>query len=149
MRLSLHTDYGLRVLMHVCASPPESRLTVDDVAQGFGISRDHLRKVVQSLVQHGFLVATRGRSGGLQLARSAESIGLGDVLRALEANHALVECQAPDGHCVVAPACGLERVLRAAHEAFYAVLDGHSLQDVVHRPEHFVRLLNRSGSLSR
>lgn len=145
MKLSTHTDYGLRVLMQVCAAPEGVRITIDDVATGYGISRSHLTKVVQNLGVHGFLQNTRGRSGGLQLARAAEDISLGEVVRALEATQALVECHQQDGQCVVAPACGLKHVLLRAQHAFFAVLDEYTLQDLVRAPKPFFRLLRSTG----
>lgn len=134
MRLTLHTDYALRLLM-LLAMEPGRLHTIEEIARRHGISRNHLMKVTQTLAQSGFVDSLRGRGGGLRLAREAATITLGDVLRATEDSFALVECFDPGRNtCVLATACGLRGPIEAALAAFLAVLDGHSLADLVRSP---------------
>jgi Rrf2 family transcriptional regulator, nitric oxide-sensitive transcriptional repressor len=141
MRLSLHTDYGLRVLMQVACTKDDERITIDDIANAFSISKSHLTKVVQTLAHEGLLHTTRGRSGGLALGRPPSEIRLGHVVRMLEASDALVECQALDGRCVLAPACALRGILEDATAAFFRVLDDATLLDLVRKPQRLIALL--------
>jgi Rrf2 family nitric oxide-sensitive transcriptional repressor len=140
MRLTLHTDYALRVLMLLAAS--EERATIGAIADRYGISRNHLMKVVQRLVQLELVRSDRGRGGGLRLARPAEEIGIGAVVRALEETGTFVECfDAGSNRCRAAPACGLRGVLAGALDAFMAHLDGVTLADVMADAPHFAAAL--------
>jgi Rrf2 family nitric oxide-sensitive transcriptional repressor len=131
MRLTRHTDYSLRLLM-LLAIEPDQIHTVDEVAQRYGVSRDHLMKVAQTLIRAGFVDSARGRGGGLRLRRPSDKINLGAVIRATEQSLDLVECFNSDGNaCVVTPACGLREPLRKALQAFLHVLDGYSLANIV------------------
>lgn len=129
MRLTSFTDFGLRALMRM-ASAPERALSTSEIADEFGISRNHLNKVVQRLALHGFVVTRRGAGGGAMLARPASEIGLGDLVRLLERDQALVECFAQDGACSVTPVCRLKGKLFAAEAAFMAELDRSTLADI-------------------
>ncbi len=134
MRLTLHTDYALRLLM-LLAIEPDAPHTIEEVARRYGISRNHLMKITQTLVQAGFVGSVRGRNGGLRLGRPAEKINLGAVIRATEDSLALVECFDQERNtCIVAPACGLRGPLEEALAAFLAVLDRYSLADLVKSP---------------
>lgn len=131
MRLTLHTDYALRLLM-LLAMEPDGLHTVEEVARRYGISHNHLTKVAQTLVRAGAVDSLRGRGGGLRLARPPEQIGLGEVVRATEDGFALVECFAPQRNsCVVSPACSLRGPLQEALGAFLAVLDRYTLADLI------------------
>lgn len=137
MRLTLHTDYALRLLM-LLAIEPDARHTIEQVARRYGISRNHMMKVAHTLAQAGFVESVRGRGGGLELARSPEKINLGAVVRACEDNFTLVECfDKRHNTCVVTSACGLPGPLSEALAAFLSVLDGYSLADVISRPATF------------
>ena len=145
MRLTLHTDYALRLLMALAAEP-DRRHTIADVARRYGISRNHLTKVALTLVQAGFIASLRGRGGGLALARPASDIVLGAVVRATEDSFALVECFEPAGNaCVITAACGLRAPLREAVDAFLAVLDRHTLADLASGPRASRGLLRLLG----
>jgi Rrf2 family transcriptional regulator, nitric oxide-sensitive transcriptional repressor len=134
MRLTSHTDYALRLLMLLAIEPDELH-TIEEVARRYGISRNHLMKVAQTLAQGGFIASLRGRGGGLRLAREAAAINVGAVVRATEDDLALVECfDRARNSCVVAPACGLRGVLDEALRAFLRVLDGYSLTDLIGNP---------------
>lgn len=129
MRLTMFTDYGLRALMRL-AGEPQRVFTTDEIAREFAISRNHLTKVVRELAHAGFVATQRGSNGGFMLAKSAEQISLGGVVRALEARHALVECFREDGGaCVLPPRCRLKNRLASAANAFLAELDKTSLAD--------------------
>ena len=140
MRLTAFTDYGLRALMRL-ASEPDRVFTTDAIALEFKISRNHLLKVVRELSQAGFVTTHRGTGGGLQLARSAESISIGAVVRSLEARQALVECFREDGgNCILTPQCRLKLRLSTARKAFLAELDKTSLADCAYPDPRRARL---------
>ena len=140
MRLTLHTDYALRLLM-VLAMEPDDLHTIEEVARRYDISRNHLTKVTQTLVQAGFVDSQRGRGGGLRLARLAEAINIGAVVRATEDSFALVECFDPGRNmCVISSACGLRGPLDEALHAFLAVLDRYSLADLIRHPRALQRM---------
>jgi Rrf2 family transcriptional regulator, nitric oxide-sensitive transcriptional repressor len=140
MRLTLHSDYALRLLM-LLAMEPDGLHTIEQVARRYGISRNHLMKVAQTLAQAGFIDSLRGRGGGLRLARAAASINLGAVLRATEDSFALVECFDRERNtCIVAPACGLRGPLDEALRAFLGVLDRYSLADLIGTPASLRRM---------
>ncbi len=130
MRLSLHTDYSLRILM-VLARETEGLVSVRALAEGFGISNNHLAKVAQDLVREGWVQSFRGRNGGLSLAVDPATICIGKVIRRSEARSALVECLGPENQCVIAKNCQLKDALRGAEKAFYRHLDKISLADLV------------------
>lgn len=126
MKLKSYTDYALRVLMHLAARP-DRLASIGEIARTYRISHNHLMKVVHDLRKEGFLDAVRGRAGGVKLARPAEQISVGDVVRHTEGTFDLVDC----GSCVIAPACALTGALHEARRAFMTVLDGYSLADLV------------------
>lgn len=131
MRITAFTDYGLRVLMRLAEEPDRLHRT-EDIATEHAISRNHLVKVVRQLAAGGFIDTHRGGRGGMHLARPAAGIRLGEVVRHLEARHALVECfRADGGDCLLNPGCRLKTRLRRAEEAFLADLDRSSLTDCV------------------
>jgi Rrf2 family nitric oxide-sensitive transcriptional repressor len=131
MRLTRFTDFGLRALMRLAAEPART-FTTDEIATAFAISRNHLTKVVRNLAGAGFVMTRRGAGGGFRLARPAEGILIGEVVRSLEARQALVECFRVDGGCcVLKPGCKLRAMLRDARESFYQSLDRQTLADCV------------------
>ena len=138
MRLTVYTDYALRLLMYV-AVKEDGLATIAEVAARYDISRNHLMKVAHQLGLAGYLETVRGRSGGLKLARPAADINLGDVVRHTEQDMALVPCMSPvDAACVIRPSCLLKRALGRATAAFLDVLDEYSLSDLV-KPRHALR----------
>ena len=140
MRLTLHTDYALRMLM-LLALEPEELHTIASVAERYRISRNHLMKVAQTLIQAGFVESVRGRHGGLKLGMDPAGIKLGAVVRATEDGFALVECfDRRRNTCVVTPACGLRKPLDEAVTAFLEVLDRTSLADVAQNPAKATRM---------
>jgi Rrf2 family nitric oxide-sensitive transcriptional repressor len=149
MRLTVYTDYALRLLMYL-AVHVEPRPTVAEVATSYGISRNHLMKVVYDLSLAGYVATTRGKKGGLRLGRPAAEIGLGEVVRHTEPDMALVPCAAPEGApCAIAPACRLKGALFRAQAAFLEVLDGYTLADLVENRAVLGGLLERHAASDR
>jgi len=131
MQLTLYTDYSLRVLLYL-GSNPRRMATITDIAQSYKISRNHLVKVVHNLAMQGFINTTRGRGGGITLARPATEINIGDVVRHTEVNFNLVECFDRERNaCPIAAACFLKGALYEAQRAFMTVLDRYTLANVV------------------
>lgn len=132
MRLTVRTDYSLRVLMY--AGLARGRLaTIAEMAAAYGVSQNHLMAVVHRLGTLGYLETVRGKGGGVRLARPPDAINLGEVVRRVETDMALVECfaAAEPGQCPIAPACALRGVLGEALDAFLAVLDRYTLADLL------------------
>ena len=131
MRLTVYTDYALRVLMYL-AVKEDGLATIDEIAKSYSISRNHLMKVVHQLGVAGYIETVRGRGGGLRLAKPIAAIGLGEVVRYTEPDMAIVSCFEPLGApCAIRPACVLKRALTKARDAFLDVLDGYTLGDLV------------------
>lgn len=130
MHISQFSDYSLRVLIFLASSDEVS--TAKSIAAAYGISFHHVAKAAQFLTREGYVEATRGRTGGIRLARDPQAISIGEVLRkSEEGNVALVECMKPDGkRCAIVPVCRLASKLRMAQENFFATLDEVTLSDV-------------------
>jgi Rrf2 family protein len=128
MKITSYTDYSLRVLIYLALN--RERSTIREIAEVYGISRNHLMKVVHQLQQKGYVDTVRGKQGGMSLARDAGDISIGAVVRDMEPDTALVECFDPDGRCAITPHCHLKSVLSQAVEAFMATLDRYSLADI-------------------
>lgn len=129
MRLAAFTDFGLRVLMRLAGAPDEA-LTTAGIAEEFQIPYNHLTKVVLDLSRGGFVTTRRGAGGGIRLARPAEAMTLGEVVRHLEDRYDMVECfRADGGACLLRPLCRLRPQLAAAREAFLAELDKTTVAD--------------------
>ncbi len=146
MRLNLQTDYALRLLMHLAVN--EDRLcTIAETAERYDISKNHLMKVAHLLGREGFIETVRGRTGGLRLARPPAAINVGDVVRRMEADFAIVECfPGGAGECLITPSCRLKSVLNEALNAFLAVLDGYTLGDLVRRNGRLRQLLEEEAA---
>jgi Rrf2 family nitric oxide-sensitive transcriptional repressor len=135
MQLTRYTDYSIRVLLHVGARE-EGLSSIAEIAAAYDISKNHLMKVVQDLGQAGFLETVRGRSGGLRLGRAADKITIGELVRHTEQGFNLVDCSS----CLIAPACTLPRILNEATQAFLAVLDKYTIEDILSRRVDLRRL---------
>lgn len=141
MQLSRHSDYALRVLMALASG--DRQLSVDEIARRYDISRNHLAKVAQRLQSQGFVTTFRGRGGGMRLARPADEIVVGDVVRRFENLESFVGCFAAGGGCIVNGLCGLKPALGGAIQAFLAHLDQVRLSDLVLDRAAFVERLER------
>jgi Rrf2 family nitric oxide-sensitive transcriptional repressor len=137
MRLTRYTDYAMRVLLYLSARPEGELTPISEISRAYDISQNHLMKVVNDLVNVGYVESVRGRFGGVRLARPAAEINVGEVIRHTEEGFDLVDC----GTCVIAPACGFTGALGMALSAFMAVLDGFTLADLIARPRDFRELL--------
>ncbi len=145
MQLTKHTDYALRVLIHLAGKADELS-TIREISDRHGISENYLMKVVNRLATLGYVTTLRGKGGGLKLARAPERINIGEVVRNTEETLHVVECLVQDygGACALTPSCRLKSVLRKAQAGFYAHLDAHTLKDLAPRrsrasPVHFVK----------
>ena len=132
MQITRFTDLGLRVLMYLAVGERQALATIPEVAGQFEVSRNHLVKVVHRLGQLQLIVTTRGKGGGIALARPAADYRLGEILRQLEENPSLIECGNPP--CVIRQGCRLKAALDDALQAFFNQLDGYTLADVVRQP---------------
>lgn len=131
MRLAEYTDYTLRVLMY-CAARPQQLVTISELAERHGVSRNHLMKIVTDLGRQGVLETTRGRGGGLRLLKDPSKVRIGDVVRASETDFRLVECFDPKtNQCTLTPSCRLKGLFNAALRAYFKELDGMTLADMV------------------
>jgi Rrf2 family transcriptional regulator, nitric oxide-sensitive transcriptional repressor len=143
VHLTLHADYGLRILVYL-ATVPGQVVTTTAIGRAYGISKHHLVRVAQSLRDAGFIDLTTGRAGGLTLVRPASSIRIGDVVRALEPELRIVECfDAATNTCPIAPRCALSSMIGDALGAFLGILDRHTVADVLKRsgptlPSYFI-----------
>jgi len=142
MKVTMHTDYALRMLIFL-AVHEDKPVKVSDVAEAYRLSRNHLLKVALTLGKLGYVKTARGRSGGISLGRPATEINLGAVLRAMETDFALVDCMKAGGPgCAIAPACRLKGVFAQALHAFLAVFDGYTLAEITKDRTVLTILLN-------
>ncbi|MBA3937471.1 MAG: Rrf2 family transcriptional regulator [Planctomycetes bacterium] len=133
MKLSLFSDYSLRTLMY--AALRDGLFRLEEVSDAYAISRHHLAKVVHHLGKHGYLETQRGHAGGIRLARPAQDIRIGTLVRESEATADLVECfDAATNTCPINGSCRLKGLLAEALDAFYATLDRYTLHDLVNGP---------------
>jgi len=136
MKLTTFSDYALRVLMYAGAAG-ERLVTIEETAKAYRVSQAHLMKVVNMLTKAGYLRGVRGRSGGFTLARPAEQINLGAVMRATEVDFALVECLTPANQCIISGCCRLPRLMHQALDAFMATFDQYTLADIMLSQQDF------------
>lgn len=138
MQLTSFTDYGLRALIYL-ASLPEGKMTsITEVTEVYGVSRNHMVKIINQLSHLGYVKAVRGKNGGIMLGQPADNIRVGAVVRALEPL-SLVNCSGE--FCHITPACRLKGVLQQALEQFLQELDKHTLADMVKDNNPLYRLL--------
>ncbi|AFS53245.1 Rrf2 family transcriptional regulator [Leptospirillum ferriphilum] len=130
MQLTLYSDYSIRVLLYLAAKA-DGPATISEVAESYGISRNHLVKVVHNLSQSGYIRTTRGKKGGMVLGRNPKDISIGGLLRQTEPDFRLVEClQEESSGCPIDQVCSLKSVFRTALYAFLNTLDGFTLADI-------------------
>ena len=129
MRLTLYSDYSLRVLLYLSHKEGET-VTITELADFYKISRNHLVKVVHNLGINGFIATSRGKHGGIRLARPAHEITIGEVVRHTEPDFDLLECFNPEtDQCVITNTCSLKSMLFEARSAFIKVLDRYTLAE--------------------
>jgi Rrf2 family transcriptional regulator, nitric oxide-sensitive transcriptional repressor len=142
MRLTMHADYALRILVYLGTSD-EDLCKIKDIAEAYEISRNHLIKVAQALAAAGFIETVRGSNGGIRLLRKPARITVGEVVRAAEPDFFIVEClDRSNPLCRIDSACILKGALREALDNFLATLDNYTLADVLEKRPKLGRLLN-------
>jgi Rrf2 family iron-responsive transcriptional regulator len=131
MRLTRQTNYAIRILMYCAAN--EGRLSrIPEIASAYNVSELFLFKILQPLVEHGFVTTVRGRNGGVKLGKPATEITLFDVVRVTEEGFSMAECFDADTDCPLVNSCNLNAALRKALGAFFEVLEGVAIADLVH-----------------
>ncbi len=146
MHITLYTDYSLRVMIYLALNAGE-RATIRDMARAYGISRNHLTKVVHQLQLGDYLETVRGPSGGVLLAHAPDHINIGSVVRTMEPDLNLVSCFKDPAQCAISPHCRLRGMMAEALQAFLATLDQYTLTDIAeHEPEGLVRVLGLKSS---
>ncbi|SAL67395.1 BadM/Rrf2 family transcriptional regulator [Caballeronia peredens] len=144
MRLTDYTDYSLRILLYLSVRP-SGLSTIQEISDAYGISKNHLMKIVQQLGELGWVETVRGRNGGLRVAERSRSLTIGDIVRKTENDFAIVGCfgDRAEGqqNCVIQPQCRLRGVLAAARDAFLAELDKHTVEELAHPANELARLL--------
>ena len=142
MRFSIFSDYSLRVLMYL-GSKQERLATIAEIAQFYGISENHLMKVVNQLGTLGYIQTIRGKGGGMRLAREPKTIILGKVIRDTEKDFALAECFNEHSACRIQSDCALQTVLSSALAGMFSVLDEHTLEDIIIKPNMIIQFIKR------
>ncbi|MDR3431457.1 MAG: nitric oxide-sensing transcriptional repressor NsrR [Rouxiella aceris] len=138
MQLTSFTDYGLRALIYMASLPAGQLTNISQVTEVYGVSRNHMVKIINQLSRAGLVTATRGKNGGIRLGKPAETILLGNVIRELEPL-ALVNCSTD--FCHITPACRLKHVLHTAVEHFLDELNQYTLADMVQDNSQLYKLL--------
>jgi Rrf2 family nitric oxide-sensitive transcriptional repressor len=137
MRLTQHTDYAIRVLMYAASrwtrEGDAALSSIREIAEAYGVSENHLMKVVNRLANEGLLETVRGRNGGLRLAGDPSRTRIGEVVRLIEEDMALVECFGDASTCPLTGDCRLAKALNEARQAFVDALDRYTLADLVPR----------------
>jgi Rrf2 family nitric oxide-sensitive transcriptional repressor len=142
MKLTAFTDYSLRVLIYL-ATTPHKRATILEIVTAFNVSEHHLTKVVHFLGKKGWIATTRGKGGGMALAKSPRDIRIGRVVRDTEGEPTPAECfESGGGQCTLGGCCHLKGVLAEAIAAFYGALDRYTLEDVTRNSEALGQVLN-------
>ncbi len=138
MKLTQYSDYCLRVLMYLGVRG-DGQVTIQEISERYGISRNHVMKVVYDLGRSGYLQNVRGRHGGVRILREPAQINLGALIREVEPDLMLAECFDEPDHCCLAPVCVLRKALHEALAAFLAVLDGYTVADLI-APQNQIRI---------
>ena len=144
MRLTRFTDYSLRVLIYL-GLKDDGRVTIREISEAYGISRNHLMKVVSLLTRMGYLDARRGPGGGIALARPPTEIVVADVVRDMEDDLNLVECFCDGGSCAIKPMCELKVVLNLALDAYLATLESYTLLDLLKPRNQLIQVLGMTA----
>lgn len=136
MRLSHFTDIGLRALIYTARLSPGEKTNVREISEYFQLSRSHLVKAINQLTHFGYFKATRGRSGGISLAKKPEEINIGDVIQLLEVNLDGIDCS---GGCSLLPNCLLKKELINATNVYLEYMKKVTLKDLI-VPNHSQRI---------
>ncbi|KQL38033.1 MULTISPECIES: RrF2 family transcriptional regulator [Bacillaceae] len=131
MRLTTYSDYSLRVLIFLSSEPREKLVNIKDIAEAYGISKNHLMKIIYNLGKMGYIETIRGRNGGIRLAKLPTEINIGEIIRKTEEDFNIVECFEHGNTCVITPVCSLKHIFNKALDQFLQVLDQYTLDDIV------------------
>ncbi|WP_026907065.1 RrF2 family transcriptional regulator [Paucisalibacillus globulus] len=143
MQLKKYTDYSLRVLIFIGLKKENDLASIKEISDVYDISHNHLGKVVHGLAKLELIESVRGRHGGIRLAKNPEEINIGKLIRILESDFTLLECfDKGTNHCVISPGCTLKHAFNKALQAFYHVLDGYSLKDLIENEQELRSLMN-------
>lgn len=144
MKLTRFTDYSLRVLIYL-GLKDDGRVTIREISEAYGISRNHLMKVVSLLTRMGYLDARRGPGGGIALARPTDEIIIADVVRDMEDDLNMVECFCEGGSCIINPVCELKCVLTKALTAYLDTLESYTLKDLLRPRNELAQVLGMTA----
>lgn len=139
MQLNKFTDYALRILMYI-SQPKDVPYTIAEIAENLKVSQNHLVKIVHFMGKQGWLITTRGKGGGLRLNPEILNYRLGHIVRILQGDAQIVECNTPP--CVLRSRCGLKGILDHAVEAFYYSLDQYTVAEVLNTPPQQRKLVD-------
>lgn len=134
MQITRYTDYSLRVLIYL-GLREEEKVTIQEIADAYQISKNHLMKIVQELNVQGYVLAVRGKNGGLKLNQKPSDINIGRLVRLMEKDTNLVECFSSKNTCVITPHCQLKGIFSSALESFYQSLEHYTLADLLGKKE--------------
>ncbi|MFC0323413.1 RrF2 family transcriptional regulator [Gallibacterium melopsittaci] len=140
MKLSTFTDYNLRVLLLYLAAHREKLSTIQEIANNYHISENHLMKVIHHLAKNNFIQSIRGKGGGIRLHREPSELNLAEIIRSAEEKSVIIECFGNKNQCCLSPNCRLPPILVKAFEAFYQTLSQYTLQDILLDPKIFTIL---------
>jgi Rrf2 family nitric oxide-sensitive transcriptional repressor len=141
MQLTQKTEYALRILIYLSLQEKQKLSNISEISDCFSLSRNHIVKIVHELGKLNFIKTTRGKGGGLQLNHESKEILLGEVVRKMESNLEIVDCQKPA--CPIVPICRLKGILHQARDAFLSQLDLYTLDDLKQEPEQLLQLLKK------
>jgi Rrf2 family nitric oxide-sensitive transcriptional repressor len=149
MKLTIYTDYSLRVLIYLTTLSKTEKTNIKEIAGAYGISKNHLMKVIFQLGKLGLIETIRGRNGGIRLAVDPSEINIGAVIRHTEDDMHIVECfNLEQNTCVISPACKLKAVLHQALTAYLEVLDQYTLADLTNNQSLLKELLQQPNPTS-
>lgn len=143
MQLTHQTEYALRILIYLSLQEETKRSNITEIADSFSLSRNHIVKIVHKLGKLGLIETSRGKGGGLKLNHDSKEISIGNVVRLMEANLDIVNCEQPT--CPILPVCKLKNILNQARDAFLKTLDSYSLADINQEPKLLLHLLRNKG----
>jgi Rrf2 family nitric oxide-sensitive transcriptional repressor len=146
MQLTLFSDYSLRMLIYLGLRRGEV-VPIVEIAHAYGVSKHYMMKVMNELVQLGYIEAVRGRNGGVRLCKRPNEVRLGKLIRATEPSGGVLECieHASESDCPIVGTCRMRKLLHEAQGEFYRVLDRHTLAELIQRPEPLLRVLRLGG----
>lgn len=146
MQLNSFTDYGLRALIMLASLPPGTLTSAGAISETFGVSRNHMMKIVNRLAQMELIETVRGKNGGIRLRKTPDQINIGQVIRGTEPMQ-LLDCSTDN--CHISPACRLKGVLADAKKAFLGVLDQYTLEDVIRDNDELMTILEIQPAVSQ